>query len=264
MSILQEGQIAGFIFFMALLASYIIHTYLAGKGVKWAYELRLMPQVEAISDGVDRAAEEGKPVYISPGDFSSLTGTYAIMTIAGMNVMRYTAAMCVRRGVKPRMIVPWKAEILPLMQGIYKEVCVSEGRPEVYDIDDVVYYGGTFRIVSAGWSADVLRTDLSCMIIAGAMSGGGSLSAIGWAKYMDCTLIGGSGRFIHQGTWAMLGDYPLFCEDIYAAGAYCSGRPDVQAAQVAADPLKYAVVAVLALFAVLGQAFPQVLSWLTL
>jgi len=89
-------------------------------------ELRKMSQVDAISDVVDKAVEEGKPIYISPGDQAYLSGMYANMTITGMNVLRYTTRLAIQRGDESHIPDSSQPESLPLIDGIFKEVAVAE------------------------------------------------------------------------------------------------------------------------------------------
>ena len=262
MSLIATGFIVNFLLFIATFVSLLVHYYFASKGRKWAYEMRPMPQVQAISDGIDRAVEQGKPVHISVGDQSYLSGLFAVMTIAGMNVYRYTLRLCVRKGARPIIAVPWNPECLPLMDGIFREVATAEKKPEMYKRDDMVYFGATEGHHSIGWTATILREGCACIVEVGAMTGGGCTTPIGFARDQGALVIGGTGRWIHQGTWCVLGDYPLFMEDIYAAGASVTGDPTVQSTQVSGDPIKLAIIVLIAVLTALTFAGVPSLSWL--
>jgi hypothetical protein len=215
--------------------------------------LRTLSAYEAITDGIDRAVEEGKPVYIAPGDMAFLSGTYAPMTINGMNILRYTARHCIRRGADLRLIVPWNPDAMPLIDGIYREVCVEEGKPEAYDAEKVRYYGDRWQSWSTGTMADISLSSCSLLVMVGAFSSAGIYCA---AASLDqgALVIAGTPRYAHQASSAVLADYPLFCEDIYGAGALCSEDPVVASSMLGGDVVKLVLFGATILFAVLALA----------
>jgi len=150
---LVSGKAAEFFFFIIIAVAAIYYLWQAIKGK--AVEIRELPQFDAISDGIDKAVEEGHPVYITIGGYAYLSGLYATMAISGLNVLRYTTRLAVRRGATMHIPVPRQPEAFALMDGIYREVCVSEGKPESYDRDNVQFYGSNEAYYTgiAGWIA---------------------------------------------------------------------------------------------------------------
>jgi hypothetical protein len=221
-----------------------------------------MEQAQAISDGVDRAVEEGKLVHISPGDMGYLSGPYAIQTLAGMNIYRYTLRQCVEKGAKPFIIVPRNPECLPLMDGMYREITLQTGKPNAYDRDNINFFGSNFSQINIGWSATLLREGGSCLINAGPCSGSSNFTVMGWARMIGATVIGGTARYHKQGTWAVFADYPLFMEDLYAAGAYVTDDPIVQSTQVSTDPIKFGMMILIVIAVLLALIGINPESWL--
>jgi len=258
--IIATGKVAEFVVFIASAIAGIYYLWSAMKGKTQA--LRPMPQVDAISEGVDKAVEEGKPVYASPGDQAYLSGMYAPMTITGMNVLRYTAKLAIQKGARVIFPVPVNAESLPLIDGIFREVCVAAGKPEAYRREDVIYYGTEYSLHAMGLTATLAREGVSCYVEVGAITGGGSSTPAGWAREFGGLVVGGTARYLHQGTWAMLADYPMFMDDIFSAGAICSGDDVVKASLVGGDVVKLALVAITVLFAILAAAGLPALSWI--
>jgi hypothetical protein len=251
MSILIQQIEAGkglefFVFFITLAAT-LYYTWQAVKGNP--QPLRELPQVAAISEGVDRAVETGRPVYVSPGDMAYLEGMYAPMTLAGMNVVRYTTRLAVQRGARVILPVPCNAGTLPLLDGIFREVAVEEGRPETYRREDVIWFGPDQGHHSMGLTAVIAREGCACAVFNGACRGGGTNSPIGWAREYGGLVIGGTARLLHQGSWAMLSYYPCFMDDVYAMGAECSQDDIVKSAQVGGDLAKLVVLAMVIIFA---------------
>jgi len=242
----------------AVAALYYLWSAMQGK----SQELRHMTQLDAISDGVDKAVEEGKPVYISPGDQAYLQGMYAPMTIAGMNVLRYTTRLAIRRGARVIYPVPVNPESLPLIDGIFREVATAEGKPEAYRREDVVYFGSEWYTYAGGFAAHLAREGVSALVEVGAITGGGSSTPVGWVREFGGMTVGGTARYLHQGTWAMLADYPLFMDDIFAIAALCSEDNEVRASIVGGDVVKLFLFGLTLLFAILALAGQPAANWL--
>ena len=257
---LKSGTIAQLFFFA--IAAFVTYYYLsrALRGVK--LPLRELTAVAAVSDGVDKAVEEGKPIFTSPGNMSYLSGLYAPMTVAGMNMLRYTARLAVRKGARIVMPVPTNPESFPLIDGIFREVCVSEGKPEAYHRTDVRYYGAEEYTYSSGAGSDILREGCSMCVLIGANSTCEGF-LMGLTYLQGGLVIAGTARWAHNSTNLSMADYPLFSEDIYAAGAYVSGDNMVSSTLWGGDLFKLILIG--SMFVVLGLTLlglPVVTRWL--
>jgi hypothetical protein len=222
-----------------------------------------MAQVQAISDGVDRAVEEGKAIFATPGNLAYLSGLYAPMTINGMNLVRYTARLAVRRGAKIIFPVPYNPEAMPLIDGIYQEAAITEGKAEAYNRENVRYYGGAELAWSTGVAGDVLSEGASLILFVGATSSAEMLPA-GAGLTQGAMVIAGTPRYVHQATWACMADYPLFCDDIYAAGAIASEDNVVRASVMGGDIIKLGMMVGLILTLVLALVGLPIIEWLNL
>ena len=248
-----------FIIFLILAITTGYYLWIAGKGAK--IRLRMLPQIEAISDGVDKAVEEGKPVICTPGDKAALSGMYAPMTIAGMNIYRYVTTLCVQKGARIIGIVPRTPEILPLMDGIFREVTVAEGKPEAYRREDVRFIGKGELVYTVGVMGAIGTEGCSCFIAIGANSSGTSTPS-GFARLYGALTITGTARWGMNGTFAMFSDYFLPMEDIYTAGALCSDDVEAQASIYGGDITKLIVVAIMVLGSILSKMGLPILNWM--
>ena len=254
------GRFTELLFFLVALVATLIPLWLAIKGRK--FPLRLLPQIAAISDGVDRAVETGKPIYITPGDAAYLSGQYAGMTMAGMNVLRYTARMAVQKGAARVVFpVPGTPECLPLIDGIYREVCVAAGKPEAYRRENVIFFGTEFAhsVAQAGM---IQREGCGLYVEVGAVGGGGSAVPLSVAREMGGLIVAGTARYVNNGLLAVYADYCLFQEDIFAAGAYCSDDELVKTSQVGGDLLKILTIGIVLVLIVLAFAGQPIANWL--
>ena len=222
------------IFFFTALINVLYHNAGAKSGTM-NMDLRLLAPVEAISDGIDRCKEMGKPVYMTIGCYAQLSGQYAPMTISAINIQRYAARLAIRRDVEPWFMVPMIPEALPLIDGVYREVCVAEGKPEAYKPEQIQWFGQLEAGYSTGCAGIATRIRAGTAICAGAMSGTGDLAPTAANRTVGALMIGGNARYTHQGVYSIWYDYTLWTSDVYAAGAYCSGDPNLLSSILAQD-----------------------------
>jgi hypothetical protein len=257
---LAQGKVSDFLFFVIAAAFTIYYLWTAIQGKP--QPLRILPQYEAISDGIDKAVEEGKPVYVTPGGYAYLSGMYASMTIAGMEVTRHVAKLAIRKGATPHFPVSVQPEHQPLVDGIYREACVEEGKPEAYRRENVQYFGNTEGNYSTGITGWIARDGCSCYIVVGAFGGGIDTMPVEWASEWGGVTIGGTARWSHQGTITMLTDYPLHLDDIFALGAICTQDPVVMSSLTAGDIVKFLMMAIVLIGSILAVAGQPVVHWL--
>lgn len=222
------------VFFAIALLDVLYHSWGATSG-RMSLDLRLLAPVEAISDGVDRCKEMGRPVYLTVGCYAQLSGLYAPMTISAINIQRYALRMAIREDVEPWLMVPMIPEALPLIDGVYREVCVAEGKPEAYHRDHVQWFGQLEAGYSTGCAGIAERIRAGTAICAGAMSGTGDIAPTAANRTVGALMVGGCARYTHQGVYSIWYDYTLWTSDVYAAGAYCSGEPMMRASVIAQD-----------------------------
>jgi len=258
MGILTEGRIIELIFFLVSGVVTWYFLYKAHKGE--TFEIRNMVQVQAISDGVDKAVEEGRPIFAAAGNLAYLSGLYAPMTINGMNIVRYTTRLAIRRGARIILPVSWNPEAMPLIDGIFREAAIKENKPEAYRNEDLRYYGGSEMAWMTGVAADILSEKASLIVFIGATSSAEIFGA-GAGLMQEAMVIAGTPRYVHQATWACMADYPLFCDDIYGAGALCSEDNYVKASILGEDLIKVGLIATLIVTLLLGIAGIPILEW---
>lgn len=258
---LAEGKVVDLLVLLitAIPTLYYLQKATLGKTM----ELRWLPQIDAISEGVDKAVEEGKPVICSAGNLAYLSGQYAPMTIAGMNIFRYTTTLCVRRGARIIGLVPQYPEIIPLMDGIFREVCASEGKPEAYRREDIVYSGNTESAYALG-SLGVLGSEGCSLWIAVGANQSCVSGPTGMARIAGAITLTGTARWGMNGTFAMFSDYFLSMDDVYSAGALCSGDDVVKSSLIGGDVSKWIIALTIIIGALsLLVGFPFV-KWINL
>lgn len=204
-------------------------------------QIRSLSAFDAIEEGVGRAVETGKMVFVESG-FGTLTrGQFAPMTMAGMNVLRYTARLCAERDAKLQFGATG-TEILPLAEGIIEETYKVAGKGDDFSTDMVHYFGAGF----AGNMAEatyMVEEGCACLIMVGAFSTS-CLVLLGASRRSGAIAIGGTGRWIMMYAFGVASDYIFVLEDIYAAGALASGDKTVITTLAVEDTLKAIILAI--------------------
>jgi len=236
-SFIKSPDVFTMLVIIAAAAMYV--SWLAVRGKK--FELRQMTQVLAMSDGADRSVEEGKPfIYYEAGG-----STGGAMTIADLNVLRYCARLCVEKGAK---FIPFiaSAEMVAMVDGIIREECMRAGKLEAYDPSLIAFRGSQEEAPAL----ELLHEyGVSCLVNIGAI-GGPRVGVFAEVHELGGIVIGGTARYVHQGTVAMLCDYAAFMDDVYAIGAICSEDNVARATIVAGDIVKIIAIGALVLFTI--------------
>jgi hypothetical protein len=261
LSFVAEGKAAELVMFLIALVAALYYLWRAVQGR--TLEMREMAQYTALGEGIDRAVEEGRPVICTIGGYAYLSGLYAPMAIAGLNVMRYVVTETITRGADVRLPVGRQPEQHALIDGIYREATVAAGRPEAYNRENVQFFGSNVQYEAgiAGW---IQRDGCSMYVMVGACGGGIDTVPLHWAYDAGALRVGGTARWPHQGTFTMLNDYPLHMDDIYGLGAVCSQDPIVMSVHGGADTVKFALAAIVFIGALLNAAGIPILDWLKL
>jgi len=240
-----------------------ITLYFLGRAMKGAsWEMRHLPALDSISDGVDRAVETGRPVIMTLGAYAYLSGTYAAMTISGVNIMRYTYRQTIRKGATPLFILPNNPEVAPLIDGVYREAAVAEGKPEAYRRENIYFFGNDEPAYRSGYLNLLGANPPATVVTMGAITGTGDAIATWATRSMDTVLIGGQARTTHQFYYVCF-DYGLYVTDLYSAGAIISGDSMMISSLVAADILTWIAFAVAIVGIVLGLAGQPFVKWIS-
>jgi len=203
-------------------------------------KIRSLAAFDAIQEGVGRAVETGKMVFVESG-FATLTrGQFAPMTMAGMNVLRHTASLCARREARLQFGATG-TEILPLAEGIIEEAYKVAGKAEDFREDMIQYFGEGFA-GNMSEASYMVANGCACLVMVGAFSTS-CLVLLGASRRSGAIAIGGTGRWIMMYAFGIAADYIFILEDIYAAGALASGDTTVITTLAVEDILKVIILA---------------------
>jgi hypothetical protein len=184
---------------------------------------RKLTGLDALPEMVGRAAEMNRPVHFTTG-LGSLTESVAPQLVAGLAVLAHVSELCANYGVKIIYSV-YQAQVMPIATELMKEAYVKAGKPEEFHADEQVRYlsGEQFAYASAVQGiAERERPAANIMIgpfYAESMLFAETFNRIGSIQ------LAGTARGYQIPFFAVICDYLLIAEEIYAAGAYLSGDP---------------------------------------
>lgn len=230
------------------LAMLVIFTILFYIGVNKARRklpyIRRIAALEAIEEGVGRAAEMGRPVMWVPGAAGTSYiggGASAAGKMAAMSLLGYTAKLAADRGVRVIAGTAWPDD-KPLIEDLLKTEYRMAGKPEMFRSEDVRFAPGWFPYVTAamGWLA---RERPATSLIVGAF-GHESLTISESSFNAGAFGIGGSNS-IYQLPWIIAcNDYSFIGTELFVAGAYVARDPDQLGSASATDWYTWIIIAI--------------------
>ena len=242
--------------------AFFVYWLWRSSGNKQVPSLRTFPSIDAISEGVGRGVETGQPVHFGLGDASQLGGDRAAGTISALNFLSYTARLCARLGAKLIVRISPNPHLYAQADSIVTEAYFVEGKPQELDkLYTLRYYGDYFGYMTGGiHDMDFLGTAMN--VTMGALS----VETI-WA-YAICRMkggigIGGGSRWGMVFGLAMLADYALLGDEMYAGSAKISGDKVMTSSFLSGDWLKYLLIAITIIAGLVTlSGRPDLVAWI--
>jgi len=251
--LVRTGRIFDLLIFALMAITTYIYIRRAEEGKKLP-NIRNIPAVDAIEEGIGRAVEKGGMVHFaSGGSGGMLSSQYLGMVIASLNCLEYVAKLCARMEVPLVVSAPSRPEALPLIEAIVRESYRKENKLENFNRDMIRFYGSDTGAYAQGICGTLVRENCACNINIGAWHTD-CLLVLAAAHDIGAINIGGTGRWIMMYAFAMLADYCMIAEEIYAAGAIVSGDRSVISGLAAEDIGKFFALAI----CVLGLIFSAI------
>jgi hypothetical protein len=235
---------------LVLIWGFILYGMEAAK--KKLPRFRRLTGLDALPEMVGRAAEMNRPLHFTTG-LGDLTSTVAPQLVAGLAVLAYVAELCANYGVKMIYSV-YQAQVMPIATELMKAAYIKAGKPEEFIPEESVRYlsGEQFAYASAVQGiAERERPAANIMIgpfYAESMLFAETFNRIGSIQ------LAGTARGYQIPFFAVICDYLLISEEIYAAGAYLSKDPIVSGTIMGQDYGKI-LAFILMLLGVLATTF---------
>ena len=213
---------------------------------------RRLPGLDALPEMMGRATEMNRPVHFTTG-LGSLTESVAPQLVAGLAVLGYASEMAAKYGVKIIYSV-YAAQVMPIATELMRDAYIRAGKLEEFNVEDQIRYlsGEQFAYASAVQGiAERERPAANIMIgpfYAESMLFSETFFRIGAIQ------LAGTARGYQIPFFAVVCDYLLIAEEIYAAGAYLSKDP-LQAGSIRGQDLGKIVALILIFIGIVIYAF---------
>ncbi len=183
-------------------------------------QFRRLSGLDALPEMVGRAAEMNRPVHFTTG-LGDLTSTVAPQLVAGLAVLAHVAELCANYGVKMIYSV-YQAQVMPIATELMREAYLKAGKIDEFIPEESVRYlsGEQFAYASAVQGI-AEREKPAANIMIGPFYAESMLFAETFNRIGSIQLAG-TARGYQIPFFAVICDYLLISEEIYAAGAYLS------------------------------------------
>ena len=221
MSFFVTGRIFGLLCLLAIMGAVTYYIQRAKGGN--VSQVRRLAGIDAITEAIGRAVEMGRPVFCSHGISDMRDATYGPQTIAGLSVLSHVATQCVDLG--SRLIVPCRnQEVWPVATDIVETAYKMAGRPDEFNIDDVVYLSSDQFGYSSNYLGMMMREKPGANIMVGAYWAE-SLQLAETGNRVGAMQVSGTANTHQLAFFVITTDYCLIGEEIFAAGAYVTEDP---------------------------------------
>jgi len=246
LTLFLKGKIVDFAILAITSLAVGISIYLAGKGK--TRQVRPIPALDAVFEGIRRATEMERPVFMSAG-FAGVTRAEAA---AGLAMLDLVASECAKLGV--RLITTFaNASTLAAAEGVIAEAFAREGKPELYSPGkQVIFFSGEQFAWVAGVGGMMQRERPACNIYLGTF--------YSEALYLgECgarsggVQIAGTVNQLALPVLAMTMDYLMIGEEIYAVAAKLTEDP-VQMGSITGQDVGKAVALFILVLGVISMA----------
>jgi len=185
---------------------------------------RKLAGLDALPEMVGRAAETNKSVHFTTGGGGTLTDPVLPQLVASMAVLGHVSELCAKYGVRVVYTV-YLSEMIAIATEVMRAGYIKAGKEDAFKAEDQVRYmsGDQFAYASAvqGYAE---RERPAANIMIGPFYAESQLFAETFFRVGSISLAG-TARGVQVPFFAVVCDYLLIGEEIFAAGAYLSKDP---------------------------------------
>ncbi|NIQ33612.1 MAG: hypothetical protein GTN80_08240, partial [Nitrososphaeria archaeon] len=160
---LIEGQISSFVVLVIFFAViyYSIRRSMSGK----LPSLRRLPAVDAIDEALGRAVEMGKTVLFTHGT-GTLESSGSAGSLAAIATLPYVARRCAQ--MELQLFLPTGSHTAyNVLAEVMRQSYLLEGKPELYNPNNVIYLSSVSRAYSAGVMSTLMTQNVGAAIMLG-------------------------------------------------------------------------------------------------
>ncbi|MEM2183705.1 MAG: DUF6754 domain-containing protein [Candidatus Methanomethylicia archaeon] len=249
-----EQIVAGRYLDLALLILMWVGAILVMNALKrgWTLKWRKIAGLEALEEAVGRAAEMGKPVHFTPG-YAGLTGATSPQVVAGLAVFAELARLCAKYDVEIICSVG-DPTVLGVATELYKQAYTSEGKLDRAKPEhDIRYLSGSQFAFAAAVQGIAERERPAANVMVGPFWAESMMFAETFYR-VGSIQVAGTARIYQIPFFAVVCDYVIIGDEMFAAGAYLSKEPSAMSSIFIQDLAKLFALA-LSIFGALILTF---------
>lgn len=215
----------GFLILIGIL-TYISY-YLTKRGKEWS--IRPIEALDAIDEGIGRAAETGRPILVLPG-IASLSSA---QTLAGLTIFGEIGQRAVEIGITPHLITT-SPQVVTAAEAIIRQTLETVGKPELYQPGKYIKWFGSGQFVYAVGAAGHIMKEKPAFVSAIGYFLADVIVTMETATRVGSLVVGGTTDQSATPLMAMMSDYLLIGEEMYAVSATLT-KDSVAAGTLAAE-----------------------------
>ena len=227
----------------------VYYAYNIAKGGK-LWDIRPIEALDAIGESIGRCAEMGRPVLVTPG-IGSLTATTNSQSIAALTVLGEVAQQAASIGVECTTNSS-NQQIIIASEAIMRNALTAAGKPELYAPGKYVrWFGGGQFSYAVGCAGQILEEKPGLIVFMGYFLADTIVTGETGAR-VGAIKVGGTLGAIPF--LAMMCDYLMIGEEMFAASALITKDPFITGTIASQDWIKVALTAVMSIGAILYAA----------
>jgi|YNPBryBLVA2012_1023415.scaffolds.fasta_scaffold00472_10 hypothetical protein len=208
--------------------------------------VRPIPAFDALPTQLGLAAEQGASLHVALGS-GGIGGERTITSLAGLQALEAIAKPAVLYGTPP-VVTVGDATLLPLAQDVLRRACARAGIPERYQPTSVRFVAPSPVVYALGAADSLSHEPITGNLLAGAFAEEAVLLAAAGEK-KGLTQEAATDQLRALGALYPTDATLAIGEELYAAGARLTARPEYLASLSTQDVLRFLLVALLILAA---------------
>lgn len=201
--------------------------------------IRRIQGLTAIDEAIGRATEMGRPMVCTTG--LGAKGGVEIVTLQALSIVTYIIRSSARFGT--RAIVPvYDSQMLPVTEEAVRDSYVAEGRPEMYNSDDVRFLSTNQFAYAASVAGMIWREKAAANFLFGYYYAE-SLILAETGQQVGAIQVAGTPTTTQIPFFIAACDYVIIGDEFYAASAYLSREPTALGSLIGQDIVKGILIA---------------------
>ncbi len=215
--------------------------------------IRRINGLNAIDEALGRATEMGKPILCNIGASVGNAGGIEIIPLQALGIVSYILRASAPFGT--RAIVPiYDSQMLPVAQEAVQNAYALEGRPDLYNPDDVRYLTNQQFAFAAAVSGIMFREKVAATFLFGYYYAEAMIFAE-TGQRVGAIQIAGTPATTQIPFFIASCDYVILGDEFYAASAYLSREPTLLGSIVGQDIVKGLILLII-LLGTVAASFP--------